>query len=590
MERFMLTLCQSKGRKSPANAAAVRRDKKVIMQEPSEIQDSTDLYKSIFENALEGIYQSSPEGRYLRVNPALARMYGFETPEELESCVHDIPHQIYVDPQKRLEFESRMERENRVIGLEYQVRRADGSLLWISEVARAVRDHSGKLLYYEGFIQDISDRKKSEEERFQLEERLKIAQKLEAIGALARGVAHDFNNILAGIIGYTEIAMEERSNPENLPRYLDAILKGSKRAHDLVSKMLLLSQQSFPKREKICAMESILSALQLAPAPDGVQVHLSKNNNKSSFLFHGDPEQIKLVLTHLLDNAYHAVKGLPSANIWIDVSLSGNFEKGSRTLPLSDSSEGPLTDQNVVIKIRDNGAGITEENLPHIFDPFFTTRPVGEGSGLGLSVCHGIVKSHGGYIRVQNPQGGGAEFILGFSAIDQRSISKKAFPKESLMLASHGLGAERLELAAKHVMIVDDEKALLNILERKLTQAGFKVSSFDDPLRALKEFRSNPMTFDILVTDFSMPNLSGIELASEIHSSRPGLPTIVCTGFSDEHLSERIGLDQDIVKLTKPFDISELQELILKTIKQQNETAKHEPELQNVLNDLIENI
>ncbi len=581
-----------------------------IMQEPSEIQDSTDLYKSIFINALEGIYQSSPEGKYLRVNPALAKMYGFATPEELESCVHDIPHQIYVDPQKRLEFESRMERENRVIGLEYQVRRADGSLLWISEVARAVRDHSGKLLYYEGFIQDISDRKRSEEERFQLEERLKSAQKLEAIGALARGVAHDFNNILAGIIGYTEIAMEERSNPENLTRYLDAILKGSKRAHDLVSKMLLFSQQSFPKREEICAMETILSALQLTPAPEGVQVHLGNNNNNNnnnnsssssapSFLFHGDSEQIKLVLTHLLENAYHAVKDVPSGDIWIDVSIAPNCERGSRAHPLSDSSEHPSASQNVVIKIRDNGPGIAEENLPHIFDPFFTTRPVGEGSGLGLSVCHGIVKSHGGYIRVQNTQGSGAEFVLGFSALTQCSNSKNTLPKriqkpieptEPMEQASHLSASEPNSGSDKRVMIVDDEKALLNILERKLTQAGFKVSSFDDPEMALEEFRSNPMSFDILVTDFSMPNLSGIELASEIHLFRSGLPIIVCTGFSDEHLSERIGIDPDIVKLTKPFDIPELQELILETFKRQNEPARLEPVLQNVFNDQIENI
>ena len=395
--------------------------------------------------------------------------------------------------------------------------------------------------------------------------------------------------------------MEERSNPENLTRYLDAILKGSKRAHDLVSKMLLFSQQSFPKREEICAMETILSALQLTPAPDGVQVHLGNINNNSApaFLFHGDSEQIKLVLTHLLENAYHAVKGVPSGNIWIDVSLASNCERGSRAHPLSDSSEHPRASQNVVIKIRDNGPGIAEENLPHIFDPFFTTRPVGEGSGLGLSVCHGIVKSHGGYIRVQNIQGMGAEFVLGFSALTQCSISENTLPKriqkplapaEPVARDSHLLRSERFPLPDKHVMIVDDEKALLNILERKLTQAGFKVSAFDDPEMALEEFRSNPMSFDILVTDFSMPNLSGIELASEIHSLRSGLPIIVCTGFSDEHLSERIGIDQDIVKLTKPFDIPELQELILETFKQQNRPAKPEPVLQNVFNDQIENI
>lgn len=565
------------------------------MESEIETASQIDHYKTIFENALEGIYQSSPEGKYLRVNPALARMYGYENPDELLNQVADIPHQIYVDPQKRLEFERRMEQENRVIGLEYQVRRKDGATLWISEAARAVRGSDGRLLYYEGFIQDISSRKKNEAIRARLEERLKNAQRLEAIGALARGVAHDFNNILAGIIGYTEIALDDPNIADNTSRYLEEILSGSRRARDLVSKMLYFSQQSFPKKESLSATEVVRRALQSAPAPNSIAIHIEEVGGLNAFPLECDPDQIKLVILHLLENSYDALKGSPG-NIFIQFQqtttpIQGQEIAEAPTEPGDniDDSETKLWTQ---ISIRDDGPGIHSDDLEHIFDPFFTTRPVGQGTGLGLSVCHGIIKSHGGFIQATSQPGEGATFVVSLPVnsataesgnIDSHSFSKsqesfgepsgsgelsfvdKPKPPQEPKVIS-GCDSESAQLDGKKVMIVDDEPALLSIMKRKLAALGAQISIYTDPEKALQIFRAAPLDFDIVITDYSMPKLTGTDLACELWACQPEIPIILCTGYADPLVKNTSGFTGKIERLMKPFDITDLSLAIQKLL------------------------
>lgn len=558
------------------------------MESEIETTSQIDHYKTIFENALEGIYQSSPEGKYLRVNPALARMYGYESPDELLDQVADIPHQIYVDPQKRLEFERRMEQENRVIGLEYQIRRKDGATLWISEAARAVRGPDGRLLYYEGFIQDISSRKKNEAIRARLEERLKNAQRLEAIGALARGVAHDFNNILAGIIGYTEIALDDPDIAENTARYLEEILSGSRRARDLVSKMLYFSQQSFPRKESFSATELVRKALQSAPAPNGIAIHIEEVEGLEAFPLEGDPDQIKLVILHLLENSYDALKGV-SGNIFIRFMQTTSPAQRQDSLEspadLEENSDNTPSCHWTQISIQDDGPGIHSDDLEHIFDPFFTTRPVGQGSGLGLSVCHGIIKSHGGFVHATSQPGQGATFVvsLPFNADtpDPGSGNENSHSIDSLWASSDSSGSESppstekpnprqetttlsksdrslTQLDGKKVMIVDDEPALLSIMKRKLAALGAQISIYTDPEKALQMFRSAPLDFDIVITDYSMPKLTGADLARELWECQPGLPIILCTGYADPIMNNTSRRTGKLERLMKPFDVTDL--------------------------------
>src|SRR5581483_8636352 len=195
-------------------------------------------YRGMFENAVEGIYQSTPDGRYLAVNPALARMYGYNSPEELLSQVSDISHQVYVDPMFRERFQREVEQFGEVRGLEYEVRRRDGKVIWISESARVVRDAQGAARYYEGFIDDITPRKEAEQARARLEKQMNHAQKMEAIGTMAGGIAHDFNNILCAMLGLTELALANNQVTGLTRQNLEAVLRSAGRAKDLIKQIL----------------------------------------------------------------------------------------------------------------------------------------------------------------------------------------------------------------------------------------------------------------------------------------------------------------------------------------------------------------
>src|SRR5271170_6610811 len=215
------------------------------------LKEDESKYRGMFENAIEGIYQSTPDGRYLVVNAALARMYGYEHPGELMNQVSDIQKQIYVDSTFRERFKQQIELTGFVHGLEYQVRRRDGSIIWISESARAVRDATGSIHHYEGFIDNVTDRKEAEAERSKLEKQMLHAQKMDAIGTLAGGMAHDFNNILCAIYGYTELALVDPKIKGLTRDNLQMVLKSADRARDLVKRILTFSRPTDAQRHPL---------------------------------------------------------------------------------------------------------------------------------------------------------------------------------------------------------------------------------------------------------------------------------------------------------------------------------------------------
>ncbi len=359
-----------------------------------------DNYRGLFENAVVGIFQSLPDGQYLTVNPALARMYGYKSPDHLLLSVKDIAHDIYVDPSVRAEFQRRIAQDGEVRGMEYQVRRRDGDLIWISEHARAVRNRRGRVLRYEGIIQDITARRGAEEGNRQLEARLRQAEKLEAIGTLAGGIAHDFNNILGVIGGFGELIADDLP-PGSLARQnVSDILLACQRAKELVSQILVFSRQSASALSAVAVRPLVEEALRLLPGmvPENVALRSRLNAARDRVL--ANPVQLHQVVMNLCSNAIHAMR-----------------DRGGVLAIALDDCEAPEAGVPLLkpgcyvrLTVEDTGHGMEPRLLKRIFEPFFTTKPAGEGTGLGLAVVHGIVKGHGGEIAVRSEPARGTVF------------------------------------------------------------------------------------------------------------------------------------------------------------------------------------
>jgi PAS domain S-box-containing protein len=500
-------------------------------------------YRSIFEQAIEGIYQSTPDGRYLSVNPALARMYGYGSPNELIATISDISAEIYLAPETRLEFKEKIEKEGKVQGLEYQVRRKDGQIMWVCESARSVKDEAGCLLYYEGTIQDITERKSAEAEKEQLEAQLRQARKLEAIGTLAGGIAHDFNNILAAILGFTELSLREVSPASSTHHNLRQVLEAANRAKDLVRQVLTFSRKDKSERKRVSLDRIIRECLTLlrASLPSTIQIDYLNAAVHDTIL--ADASQIHQVIINLGANAGYAMRERGGQ---LTLRLD-EFDVRKCPERPDEITAGPY----LKLTVRDTGHGMPPEILDKIFTPFFTTKPIGEGTGLGLAVVHGIITRQGGRITVESQPELGTTFTL---------LLSKAPPSVSETSSSEEAGPSQLPGRGR-ILFVDDERLLVNLMEQWLPRWGYEVVGKTSSVEALALFRDAPEQFDLIITDQTLPALSGIDLAKAIKSIRPEIPMILCTGYSADLVvaTETVNFN---ALLIKPVSFQQLNQTI----------------------------
>ncbi len=370
-------------------------------------------------------------------------------------------------------------------------------------------------------------------EQRKLEEQLRRSQKMEAIGTLTGGIAHDFNNILGGIMGYTELVMEHHIPPGH-PAHplLEGMLRGINRAKDLVAQMMAFSRQQEQKRIPLNLVPIVKEALKLLRASLPAIIIIDLHIDMSECLVFADPTQIHQVLMNLVTNAAHAMEG---GRGLIDVFLKPVRFGEEDALPHSDLKRD--TDYQE-LSVRDTGCGIDTKNLSRIFDPFFTTKKTGEGTGLGLSVVYGIVKSHDGIITVASEPGKGSTFKIYIPA-----MTGPVAGEEQDRGLIHG-GNER-------ILFVDDEYALTEIFSIRLTDLGYAVTTHNNPLKALEEFKRRPEDFDLVITDLTMPDMTGTDLACELTRIRPDIPILLCSGTVEElHPAQltQLGIRQIAVK------------------------------------------
>jgi PAS domain S-box-containing protein len=482
-------------------------------------------YKAIFENAAMGIFQTSSEGRIVSANHAFARILGYESPEEVINSVTDIAQQVYVNSEQRAELIQLMNKYGVFQEREVQFFRKDGSIVWVTINGRVMRDGSGKVIFYNGAILDITERKS-------LELQLRQAQKMEAIGTLAGGIAHDFNNILSAVVGYADLALRESQMSDHLRRYIEQIHKAGIRAGELVKQILTFSRRSDEKLYplKISPIVKEVMKLLRASLPTTIEIRQKIQTDPDTVL--ANPTHIHQILMNLCTNAAQAMgasKGI------LKVSLDPMEIKPDDVL----IRHGLVPGMHMRLTVSDTGQGISSGIIDKIFDPFFTTKKPGEGTGMGLSVVHGIVKRYGGTITVHSEVEKGTEFNIYLPLLME---TEKRWEKES---AENIIGGE------ERILFVDDEEVLVNLGHSMLTGLGYTVVGRTSSLEAMDLFRAQPDRFDLVITDMTMPNMTGIELAQKLMLSRPDIPVILCTGFSEGITPDRakkLGIRELIMK------------------------------------------
>ncbi|OPY08175.1 MAG: Blue-light-activated protein [Syntrophus sp. PtaB.Bin001] len=403
----------------------------------------------------------------------------------------------------------------------------------------------GKPHIVESFI-DISTQKQAEQDRLALEKQLFRAQKMEAIGTMAGGIAHDFNNILGAVIGYTEMTLYGLYDSPWRSK-LEQIIKICERAKDLVQQLLAFSRHSNQERKPLQPAILIKESLKLlrSSIPSTIDIH--QNIKAATSTIMADPTRIHQIMMNLCTNAAHAMRETGGI---LEISLDSRDIRAGDVDADLQLEPGPY----VILTVSDTGQGIAPDIQNRIFEPFFTTKAPGEGTGLGLSVVYGIVKNYGGAVTVDSAPGKGATFRIYLPRIDE-----EGFPVTYEVEKTLPCGRE-------HVMFVDDEELLVEMGQEMLRALGYKVTGVRSSLEALERFRNDPQQFDLVITDMTMPQMTGIVLARNLLQIRKDIPIILCTGFSEiitEEDAKKLGIKEFIMK---PLFMKDLAAAIRRTL------------------------
>ncbi len=491
------------------------------------IREAETKYRSIFENAVEGIFQFGPDGRYSAVNPAMARILGYESPDELMASCTIIATQHYADGDSWRELASMLAERGVVTNFECEVLRKDRSRIWAVESIRAIRDEAGKVQYYEGSFEDITERKV-------LEEQLRQSHKMEAIGQLAGGIAHDFNNLLIAITGYSELAIKRLKAEDPLRRNIEGIIKAGERAASLTSQLLAFSRKQV-LQPRVLDLNAVVSETEkMLRRLIGENIELRTALEPGLGRIKADPGQIEQVIMNLVVNARDAMPDGGALTIETEnVLLDEAYVRQHVAL---------ASGAYVTLAIIDTGAGIDEDTQRRIFEPFFTTKEVGKGTGLGLSTVYGIVKQSGGDILVYSEVGRGTTFRIYLPRLsdDSEEFKRGSDPEGTL----HG---------TETVLMAEDDE-MVRMLTREVLEAyGYNVLEAANGDSAVLICALYVEPIHLLISDVIMPGMTGTELADRLAEVRPKMKVLYMSGYTDNSVVHRRLLNKTASFLQKPF-------------------------------------
>jgi two-component system cell cycle sensor histidine kinase/response regulator CckA len=400
------------------------------------------------------------------------------------------------------------------------------------------------------FARDLTARKLAEAQRSALENQLRESQKMQAMGTMAGGIAHDFNNILSAILGNVDLAKQDTEPSAPALTSLKEIENAGRRARDLVRQILTFSRNEKPKRIPIHLTEVIHETARLVKVtlPPSVNLRLLLSEDSAPVL--ADATQVEQALLNLCTNAILAV-GSNKGSVTIEMSNTELNQPLSGHLGLPPGAY-------VTLRVSDTGNGMSAETIERIFEPFFTTRVVGQGTGLGLSVVHGIMQTHQGAVDVQSTPGQGSVFTLYFPSSQERAIATLTEVTPINLVQGNG----------RHVMYVDDDQALVFLISRVLKRKGFVVTTFTDPHEAHAALLANPHGFDVLVTDYNMPGFSGLDLLLQAKAIRPDLPVALASGYVTPELEHSAMEGGASALIYKPNDVNEFCDTVQRIISE----------------------
>jgi|GEM_PF-456915 len=495
-------LHDSLGNPSGVSGVATDISRRVKMEEEQAILSSA------IEQAAESIVITDNEGNIIYVNPAFENISGYIKEEVLGKNPNILKSgfqgsYFYKDMWKYL--------LNGKTWDGYLKNKAkDGSYFEEEASISPVFDRTGTIQNFVAVKRDVTQEKI-------METQLRKAQKLEAIGTLAGGIAHDFNNILFPIIGFTELLSNKKSgNTSEDSRYLENILSAAYRAKELVHQILTFSRQGEEEKRPVKIHVILKEALKLLRASIPSIIEINPDIEESSHAVIADPTKIHQLVMNLGTNAYQAME--PEGGV-LGISLKTvEIEENEKSMGISDNI---IPGKYIKFTVSDTGSGIPEHILERIFDPYFTTKPQGKGTGLGLATVHGIVQSSGGYIKVYSEENTGSSFNVFFPVASDTEYFSIHKPSAEIVGGN------------EHILVVDDEELIVEVISDMLKDLGYKTTVRTSSVEALEAFRASPELFDLIVTDHTMPNMTGVALAREIQTLKPELPVVICSGFSE---------------------------------------------------------
>ena len=506
------------------------------LQAEAALRESEARFRRLFENSLVGIYRTTPDGRILLANPTLVKMLRYPSFEALAQ--QNLEKYGFHPQYPRRLFKEAIERDGVVRGLESAWTCADGTTVYVRESAQAVRGPDGRVAYYEGVVEDITEQRG-------LEERVHHASKMETIGRLAGGVAHDFNNILSVVIMQTDLMAMEEGLSNTAKEGLRQIRAAAERAANLTRQLLMFSRRQAMQPRDLDLNDTVTNLTKMLQRIIGEDVHLELRLHPTPLMTRADVSMLDQVLMNLAVNARDAMpKG---GRLTIETTAREFAPAEAATLP--DVQPG----RYVGLRVSDTGCGIPPEILPHIFEPFFTTKEPGKGTGLGLATVFGIVKQHSGCVRVASEPNRGTTFEIYLPALPETAVAEAT--KVEAVPSPRG-GTET-------ILLVEDDPAVRLLTQTTLQRHGYRVLEAADSITALALWQTHRNAVALLLTDMVMPGgLNGLELARRLRADRPELKVIFTSGYSAELARGILNHEEGDAFLQKPCEATHLLETV----------------------------
>jgi PAS domain S-box-containing protein len=502
-----------------------------------QLQKSEERFRNLYDDAPVGYFEYDLQGNITRVNRTELKMLGYTSEEMIgQPC-----WKFIVDEAAREQIIAKLRGDRPpAVGLERTYRRKDGTTFPVLFEDRLLINEKGDITGIRTAIQDIT-------ERVKLQNQLNQAQKMESIGSLAGGIAHDFNNILFPIVGLSEMMLEDFPSGSLEQQNLNEIFQAGKRGRELVQQILSFSRQSEHQPMPVHIQKILKEVLKLCRATIPADITISRDIQNDCGPVLADPTQIHQIAMNLITNAYHAVE--PTGGT-ISIQLT-EMNVASREDLAGDIVPG----RYAMLSVSDTGTGIDGAVIDKIFDPYFTTKEKGRGTGLGLATVYGIVKTHGGDIKVISDIGNGATFHVYLPLMEK---AQESDPEKEMT---------QLLTGTEHILLVDDEKSIIHLEKQMLKRLGYQTSGYTSSRVALAAFKTEPSRFDLVITDMNMPNMNGMQLAAEMIAIRQDIPIILCTGFSERINKENAAAMGIKGLLMKPVVMKDLAHKVREVLK-----------------------